>query len=156
MYRKIVPRKKRVTKNYVADMDRVFQYYIRLRDVMPGGYGKCITCGKIKPFDHLQAGHFFSRRHFSTRWNEDNVHAECDYDNCWNSDHLLKYKENLIKKIGTKRFEYLEVLHNQTRKWSHFEIEELIRYYGKQIVELSQTKHISISKDVERLVKKYQ
>lgn len=147
---------RRTSPNYVADMDKVFQYYIRLRDVMPGGFGRCISCNKIKPFNHLQAGHFFSRRHFSVRWNEDNCNAECEYDNCWNGEHLLTYKENLIKKIGVQRFQMLEVASRQTRRWSDFEIKTMIKYYGEKVVQLASAKKIPISKDVQRIIKKYQ
>ncbi len=150
------PRKRSSTPNYVADMDKVFQYYIRLRDVMPGGYGRCISCGKIKPFNHLQAGHFFGRAHFSTRWHEDNVNAECEWDNCWNSEHLLTYKENLLKKIGMKRFQLLEVLHKQPRKWSDFELKALIKHYSGEILRLSVAKHLPVSQEVQRIIKKYQ
>ena len=152
------PKKKRVSRepNYVADMDKVFQYYIRLRDVMPGGYGRCISCGKIKPFNHLQAGHFFGRAHFSTRWHEDNVNAECEWDNCWNGEHLLTYKENLIKKIGKQRFKLLEVTKNQSRKWSDFEIKAMIKHYSEKIIQLASAKHLPISQDVQRIIRKYQ
>ena len=153
---KKVHRKRRTEPNYVADMDKVFQFYIRLRDVMPGGYGRCISCGKIKPFDHLQAGHFFGRAHFSTRWHEDNVNAECEWDNCWNGEHLLTYKENLIKKIGIQRFKLLELTKNQTRKWTAVEIKIMIKYYAKQIMQLSASKHIPVSKGVLDIIIRYE
>ena len=147
-------RKRRSEPNYVMDMDKVFQYYIRLRDVMPGGYGYCISCGKVKPFNHLQAGHFFSRKHMSTRWNEDNVNGECEWDNCWNGEHLLTYKENLIKKIGMQRFQMLEVESRQTRKWSNFEIKAMIKHYSQKIVHLASQKGLPISQEVQRLIRK--
>ena len=150
------PKKRRVTTNYVADMDRVFQYYIRLRDVMPGGYGKCISCGKIKTFNHLQAGHFFSRKHMSTRWNEQNVNAECEYCNCWNGEHLLTYKENLIRKIGMQGYQVLDYMHNQPRKWSDFEIKAMIRHYGQEIIRLASAKKLPVTVDVQRIIRKYQ
>ena len=149
-------RPRRTTPNYVSDMDKVFQYYIRLRDVMPGGYGRCISCGKIKPFNHLQAGHFFSRKHFSTRWHEDNVNAECEYCNCWNGEHLLTYKENLVKKIGTQRFQLLEIENHKSRKWSDFEIKAMIKHYSQKILQLASSKGLPISQEVQRLIKKYQ
>ena len=31
----------------VAKLDKVFSRYIRLRDCMPNGYFRCISCGQI-------------------------------------------------------------------------------------------------------------
>ena len=142
--------------NYVKDMDRVFQYWVRLRDVRPGGFGTCISCGKPKPFDHLQGGHFWSRKHMSTRWHPDNVNAECEYCNCWEGNHLLFYKENLIRKIGLQRYQNLEKLHNQQKKWSSFEIKRMIKYYGHQILQQASAKHLPISKEVQAIIRRYQ
>ena len=49
------------------ELDKVFQFYIRLRDSRDDGRCKCISCGKIVPFDKIQAGHYRSRKNFSTR-----------------------------------------------------------------------------------------
>ena len=156
MYRnKKAKKRKRGEPNYVADMDKVFQYYIRLRDSMPGGYCRCISCGKLKPFDQIQAGHFWSRKHMSVRWSENNVHGECVYCNIYNGDHLMGYRENLIKKIGQKAVDLLDVEHNMVRKWSDFEIVEMIKHYGLMVHQLSASKSIPISHDVVRIIKKY-
>ena len=32
-----------------AKLDKEFSLFIRLRDAMPNGYFKCISCGQIKP-----------------------------------------------------------------------------------------------------------
>ena len=85
-------------------LDTVFSKYIRLRDAMPSGTFRCISCGKIKPLDQADAGHYFSRIHMNTRFDEDNVHAECRYCNRFSADHLVGYRENLIKKIGEQSF----------------------------------------------------
>ena len=62
-------------------LDTVFSKYIRLRDAMPSGTFRCISCGKIKTLDQADAGHYFSRVHMNTRFDEDNVHDECRYCN---------------------------------------------------------------------------
>ena len=154
MRRKSSVRRKR-EPNYVADMDKVFQYYVRLRDSMPGGYCRCISCGRLKPFDQIQAGHFWSRRNMSVRWSEQNVNGECIFCNIYDGDHLLGYRENLIKKIGLRSFELLDVEHHMSRKWSDFEIIELIKHYGEEVVRLSASKAIPISQEVMRIIKKY-
>ena len=114
-----------------AKLDKEFSLFIRLRDSKPYGYKafKCICCGKILPFEKADAGHFFSRRHNSVRFDESNVHAECRYDNRFNAEHLEYYRENLKKKIGQKNFEVLKWKSVQTKHWADFELKELIKYY---------------------------
>ena len=79
--------KKRSKPDLVKKLDKVFALYIRLRDVMPNGYGRCISCGKIKHFSDLDCGHFYSRKHMGTRFDEDNCSAECKY--CLTPDALI-------------------------------------------------------------------
>lgn len=65
--------KKRFSRSkLVAEADRVFSIYIRHRDK----WIPCITCDAKWEENH-QCGHFFSRRHYSTRWMEYNAHSQC-------------------------------------------------------------------------------
>lgn len=128
----------------VTRLDTVFSKYIRLRDTMSGGVFRCISCGKIKPVAQADAGHYHSRRHMGTRFDEDNCHAECRYCNRFSADHIIGYRENLIKKIGGQRFALLEVKARQSCKYSHFEIEQLIKYYRSQVVDLQKEKGIKL------------
>lgn len=93
-----------------AKLDKVFSLYIRLRDSKPFNYRffKCISCGEIKPFEQADCGHFHSRRHLSTRFDEDNAHAECRACNRFSADHLINYEKNLIAKIGQQKFDLLK------------------------------------------------
>ena len=95
--------------DYKAKLDKVFSLYIRLRDSKPYGYKyfKCISCGKILPFEKADAGHYMSRRHNATRFDENNVHAECSYDNRFNAEHLDGFRDNLVKKIGQQKIQLI-------------------------------------------------
>lgn len=128
----------------VDRLDTVFSKYIRLRDAMPSGMFRCISCGKIKPLDQADCGHFHSRVHMSTRFDEDNCNAECRYCNRFSADHIIGYRENLIKKIGGQRFTLLELKAHQSRKWSHFELEQLIKYYRARVEMLQREKGLKI------------
>lgn len=110
-------------------LDKVFSLYIRLRDAMPNGYFRCISCGEIKPFDQADCGHYFSRTHLATRFDEQNCHAECRYCNRFKADHLDGYRENLIRKIGQRNFDLLRIRHQSSSQMSEFEYRELIKYY---------------------------
>lgn len=143
------PRKRKVKgeeteQDLVKKLDKVFSLYIRLRDVMPNGMFRCISCGKIKPYDQEDCGHFYSRIHMATRFDEDNAHGECRMCNRLSADHLLGYRKNLIQKIGLDRVSRLEWQHNQIKHWTKDELKEKIAYYTKEVKRLSADKGISV------------
>ena len=112
-----------------AKLDKEFSLFIRLRDAMPNGYFRCISCGQIKPFTQADCGHYFSRTHLATRFDENNCHAECRHCNRFKADHLEGYRVNLIAKIGQQKFALLKVKAAGTTKMTDFEYEQLIKYY---------------------------
>lgn len=131
--------------NLTKKLDKVFSAYIRLRDAMPSGYFKCISCGQIKPFEQADCGHFFSRKNMSVRFDEDDCHAECRSCNRFSSDHLIAYQTNLIRKVGIQRFELLSAKAHQTKHWSDFELEAMIKHYTAEVKRLSSLKGIKVN-----------
>ena len=107
--------------------------YIRLRDVNKDGYFRCPTCGRYLPFAKGDCSHLWGRAHMSTRFDPDNMVMECAYDNRMNSSHLLELSRFFEKKLGTQRYELLRVKHNQTKKWSNWELERLIEHYEGEV-----------------------
>lgn len=73
--------------------------------------------------------------------------------NRFDSEHLLYYRENLIKKIGEKEFEALEIRANQTSKISDFEIDALNTHYNNLIKLLEKTQK-SAERQYNRMRKK--
>lgn len=128
----------------VNKLDRIFSLYIRLRDVMPNGYVRCISCGQIKSFEDVDCGHFHSRRHMATRFDEDNCHAECKYDNRFSADHLIDYQRNLLRKIGQQRFDRLNIKAHSTLHYLDSELERMITYYTAEVKKLSSLKGIKV------------
>lgn len=131
-------------KSLEKSLDKLFSLYIRLRDTDENGYFKCPTCGRILPWEKADCSHYWSRKHKSTRWNEDNCVAECSYCNRFDSSHLDGLGRFLKKKLGEQRFEMLHWLHNQPKKYSEFELAELVKMYRKKIVELKRTKNFIV------------
>lgn len=125
-----------------AKLDKEFSLFIRLRDCMANGYFKCISCGQIKPFEQADCGHYFSRTHLSTRFDENNCHAECRHCNRFKADHLEGYRENLIEKIGQQKFILLKAKASRTSKITDFDYEQLIKYYKALNIKLRKEKGI--------------
>ena len=107
---------------------QVFNKYIRLRD--EGNL--CISCGKIPKKSN--AGHFYSAGgHFSVRFDERNVHLQCEYCNSFLSGNLLPYRENLLAKLGFEKFESLSAEAMKTRKFTREELKKIIETYKQKI-----------------------
>lgn len=113
----------------VAKLDKVFSRYIRLRDCMPNGYFRCISCGQIKPFEQADCGHYINRQHMSTRFDEMNCNAQCRKCNRFMEGNMQGYRQGLVAKYGEQRVLLLEAKKKQTRKYADFEYEQLIKYY---------------------------
>ena len=93
------PKKRQASQaTLVKKLDKVFSQYIRLRDAFPNGTFRCISCGKIKPFDQSDCGHYHSRRHMSTRFDEENCNSECRY--CLTPDALILTDDFKWVKLG--------------------------------------------------------
>lgn len=124
---------------------KVFSEFIRKRDFKL--YGTCITCGQKKKYEELQAGHFAPAGNcgFALLFDERNVHAECAYDNGFNSGHLIQYKTNLTQRYGQDYVRAVEEDYNDsryrgktTKNWSKKEYLAKIEYYKSKINELNE------------------
>lgn len=125
----------------IKKLDKVFSLYIRLRDVNQDGYFHCPTCGRYLPFSKADCSHLWGRAHMSTRFDPDNVVAECSYDNRMNSSHLVQLTEYFKKTLGQQKFDLLQWKHNQAKNWSLFELQELIKYYQGEVERLKKEKN---------------
>jgi len=118
-------------QDYIKLAQQVFNKYIRLRDAG----NNCISCNK-KPLKE-NAGHFYNaNNHWSVRFNEANVHLQCEHCNTYLSGNLIAYRENLLKKIGISEFELLSVEATKTRKFTIDELKEIIATYKKKCKEI--------------------
>lgn len=102
----------------------VFNKYIRERDKNE----TCISCKNIPKKSN--AGHFWNaNNHWNVRFDEDNVHLQCERCNSFLSGNLIEYRANLITKIGPERFSKLEAKARVTRKFTKDELKEIIEKY---------------------------
>lgn len=113
-----------------AKLDKEFSLFIRMRDTMPSGFFRCVSCGQIKPYEQADCGHYINRQHMSTRFDETNCNAQCRKCNRFMEGNIQGYRQGLIAKYGEQRVLLLEAKKNQTRKYSDFEYRELIKYYN--------------------------
>lgn len=128
--------------NLKAKLDKEFSQYIRLRDCMPNGFFRCISCGQIKPFAQADCGHYINRQHMSTRFDEMNCNAQCRHCNRFDEGNIQGYRKGLVQKYGEQAVVLLEAKKNQHRKYSDFEYEALIKHYKELNKKLRKEKGI--------------
>jgi hypothetical protein len=116
--------RKKSRKNIIKTLDKVFSEYIRRR-YAKNNIAECFTCGKKDHWKKMQCGHFQSRKHYSTRWNEDNCQVQCVGCNMFKAGE--QYKFGL--KLGRDKANKLYILAKETKKYTNFDLEEMIEHY---------------------------
>lgn len=128
--------------NLKLRLDTVFAKFIRLRDAMPNGTFRCISCGRILPYEESDCGHYINRQHMATRFSEKNCNAQCRKCNRFDEGNIQGYRRGLIAKYGEPTVLMLEAMKNQINKISDFEYETLIEFYKKEVKRLKKEKQI--------------
>ena len=126
--------KKTKRQRLIAKLDKVFSIYIRRR-YAKNDIAECFTCGKQDHWKKLQNGHFQSRKHYATRWHEDNCQVQCSGCNVFRYGEQYKFAKNLDKiKEGLADEMYIEA--KKTVKYDNIDLEMLITKYQELIDEL--------------------
>ena len=132
-----MPSSKKPTRTkLVKKLDAVFSQYIRRRYADGNGLAQCVTCHKKDHWKKLQAGHFISRKHYSTRWDEINVQVQCAGCNVFRYGEQYLFSLWLDSNIGEGTAELLLQQSKQINKISSYELESLITKYENILKEL--------------------
>ena len=122
--------KKPTRSKLVKKLDAIFSQYIRLKNADEFKNVTCFTCGKIDYYKKgMQNGHFQSRRHYSTRWDEKNCQVQCSGCNVFKYGEQYIFATNLDAKYGEGTARRLHIKAQQVIKISNIEIEDLIKRY---------------------------
>jgi hypothetical protein len=115
-----------------AECDKVFSVFIRTRDTDADGFIACCTCGKRVHWKYCDAGHAISRAHLTTRYDEQNVHAQCKQCNLGGgrqADHFAfierKYGEGTVEQLRLKS----HMRHGLTRA----KLQSMMYYYRELV-----------------------
>lgn len=111
-------------RDWLKDAQTAFNAYIRERDA----HLPCISCGRHHEGQY-HAGHYLSvGAHPELRFHEDNNHKQCSPCNNHLSGNIVRYRENLLLKIGKESLERLEGA-NDPQKYTIPELQEIRRVY---------------------------
>jgi len=119
-------KKKRPLSALRRDLDKLFSLFIRRRDALPNGMGRCFTCNR---YSLLEAGHFIRRQHVATRWDERNVHGQCAYCNRWQHGAQAEYYVELVKKYGQATVDELMQLKRTPTRFNRDDYEKMLERF---------------------------
>jgi len=105
-----------------------FSLYIKNRDNWT-----CFTCGKYERSSNMHAGHFISRRHNSTLFDERNVHAQCSLCNAFRNGEPHIYAEKLINIYGHAFLLEMIAKSKQIKKFTRQELLDICTKYANEI-----------------------
>ena len=126
--------KKPTRSKLVKKLDVVFSQYVRLKNSDKRGYCSCVTCGKAHwKTGGIQAGHFISRKHYSTRWDERNVHPQCVACNVYRAGEQYIYSLYLGSNLADELYKKSQVI----TKFTSDELQEMIDHYSQEVKKLS-------------------
>jgi len=123
--------KKLTRSKLIKKLDAIFSRWVRLSNSV-NEICTCVTCGKELHWKDIQAGHFISRKHYSTRWDERNVKPQCVGCNVFKYGE--QYKFSLF--LGLKLSKALSLQSNEIRKFSSNELEDMIEKYTERFNKL--------------------
>lgn len=107
-------------KSMVKKLDSIVKEIVLLRDG-----GRCVQCGTT---NRLTPGHVFSRVSYSTRWDLDNVYAQCASDNLKHEYDAYPFLQVVSTKLGVDGLERLHRRYVTARPFKTWEMEVL---YGE-------------------------
>ena len=116
----------------VKNLDTVFSIYIRRKDAI-NDIAKCVTCGKEDHWSKLQNGHWASRRHYSTRWDERNCNVQCSGCNVFRAGEIYLYTKYLCSKYGDNFPEELYKLSQKSVKFTDQDLQDMIQHYKDKL-----------------------
>lgn len=121
----------KTTQDWLKEAQTIFNKFIRYRDE---GL-LCISCENIPK--KKNAGHYFSSGgHSNVRFDEDNVHLQCEHCNTFLSGNLLNYQIGIEKRIGAKKLIELQGKAYIEKRYSIEELKEIIRIYKNKVAQL--------------------
>jgi hypothetical protein len=120
--------KKPSRKTIITKLDSIFSQYIRLR-YSKNEIATCVTCGKSDNWKKMQNGHFVSRKHYATRWDEDNCQVQCSGCN------VFRYGEQYLfsKYLGADLSEELLMKSRKIQKFTDSELLDMIELYNEKV-----------------------
>ncbi len=118
--------KEKTFSELVKELDGMVSKYI----LEKGNY-TCVRCGKqyLPNQKGLTCSHYWDRQYKGTRWKVENLDPLCwlpCHSQKWEHDKQGVYKDYMMKKLGKKKFNQLEIMARSITKYSRIDLEIII------------------------------
>jgi len=131
-------KKQKTISKLKKELDTIFSRYIRMSFSTPHGITMCFTCSKTDHYKNMHAGHFQSRRHLSTRWDETNVQVQCVKCNLFSQGEQYAFGKLLDIRFGEGTSDGLVMKARLTQKFMRIDYIELIDHYKKEVKKIEE------------------
>lgn len=134
---KPIPKPKKVSKrSLIKKADRLFSEVVRRHFATDSGYCCCVTCGVMKQWKEMDAGHFVARDFEAVRFDKRNVHPQCRQCNRFRSGMGAQYARHILQHYGQEVFEELTTTKREA-KLNVGEVLEVIENCKEKLKELT-------------------
>jgi len=117
----------------VAELKKLAQIvvnrFIRLKYAHSDGTTRCYTCLRWVSSKQIDASHFISVKHQSTRFDLNNLRACCTDCNRLNYGNLKRFRQHLVEEIGESAVEELEMRSKDIKHWTKQELLDIIEKF---------------------------
>jgi len=103
----------------------MFQRLVRLANADDDGWCQCVTCGEVRQWNELDAGHYVTRFNKATILDERNCWPQCKNCNQWHGGSPALYRVFLVQKFGEEVVLELErTKFPKNHVWNRYELAE--------------------------------
>lgn len=149
--------KKVVKKPTVSSLKKkawtLFSLYIRLKYTDWRGWNACVTCGVVKHYKQMQAGHFIPGRRNLILFDERGVHPQCYRCNIELKSNPRKYQAFMERTYGLEVIAELDRLEDMDKQFTPTELEDLIKDLKEKIKCLPNSQNLRKKKDTQLSIK---
>lgn len=119
-----------------------FNRFIRLRDVDENGLGRCCSCRKFTHFRGADAGHYVSCKQEATRFDEENVHFQCQSCNRFQEGNKPDHAEHITNLYGPKKTDELLFKSRIACIRKRYDFEVIADHYRERCKQLEKIKNV--------------
>lgn len=116
---------------------RWFSKYIRLKYADKNGLCECVTCGIVKPWPDMQAGHGITGRSNSVLFLEEVVRPQCYSCNVGKQGNMNIYVRKLIEWYGIDGYDELMKEKHKPVKYTEQDYIDIGNHYKKLFNDLN-------------------
>ena len=108
----------------------IFSLWVRKSAADSRGYVVCVTCGRLRHYKEMQAGHFIPGRHNAILFDPRGCHPQDYYCNIGLKGNPRAYDAYMRKEYGEEVIKELELLDRKPFPFTASYLEDIIKKYA--------------------------